>query len=204
MSDEPHEGASLDDYATIIPAALDFLDWPATHLVGHHTGAVIAAVFAAASPLRTRRLVLNGFPLLTQAERDHFATFYFGPKAPLADGSHLLTGWQNRLRSTPGWTDLGLMHRYTVEGLYRGDSNWKAFPLIIGADLGGLLAAVQVPTLLLTNTGEDLYEATQRSRDLRPDFFAYQALQGGTHDIIDEQPGPWVAAVADFLRAPAR
>jgi hypothetical protein len=47
-----------------------------------------------------------------------------------------------------------------------------------------------VPTLLLTNTGEDLYEATQRSRDLRPDFFAYQALQGGTHDIIDEQPGP--------------
>jgi pimeloyl-ACP methyl ester carboxylesterase len=201
MSDAAPDGASLDDYARIIPAALDFLGWSSTHLVGHHTGAVVAAVFAAAAPGRTRRLVLNGFPLLTQAERDHFGTFYFGPKQPLADGSHLLTAWQNRLRSTPGWTDLDLMHRYTVEGLYRGDSNWKAFPLIIGADMGGVLAALQVPTLLLTNTGEDLYDATQRSRDRRPDFFAYQALQGGTHDIIDEQPGPWVEAVAAFLGA---
>ncbi len=201
MSDDAPEGASLADYATILPAALAHFGWSSSHLVGHHTGAVIAAEFAAAQPARTRRLVLNGYPLLTQAERDHFATFYFGPKEPTADGTHLLTAWQNRLRSTPGWTDLALMHRYTVEGLYRGASNWKAFPLVIGADLGGQLAALQVPTLLLTNTGEDLYEATQRSRDLRPDFFAYRALQGGTHDIIDEQPEAWVAAVADFLGA---
>ena len=202
MSDEAPEGASLADYATIVPAALAHFGWSSSHLVGHHTGAVIVAEFAAAQPARTRRLVLNGFPLLTQAERDHFATFYFGPKEPAADGTHLLTAWQNRLRSTPGWTDLALMHRYTVEGLYRGATNWKAFPLVIGADLGGLLARLQVPTLLLTNTGEDLYEATQRSRDLRPGFFAYRALQGGTHDIIDEQPEAWVAAVADFLGGP--
>ncbi len=199
MSDAAPESATLADYAAIIPAALSAFGWPAAHLVGHHTGAVIAAGFAVAEPDRVRRLVLNGFPLLTQAERDHFATFYFGPKQPQADGSHLLTAWQNRLRSTPGWTDLALMHRYTVEGLYRGATNWRAFPLVIGADLGGLLRALTVPTLLLTNTGEDLYDATRRSRDLRPGFFAYRELSGGTHDIIDEQPQAWVAAVADFL-----
>jgi pimeloyl-ACP methyl ester carboxylesterase len=149
-----------------------------------------------------RRLVLNGFPLLSQAERDHFATFYFGPKDPLADGSHLLLAWENRLRSTPGWSDLALMHRYTVEGLYRGATNWRAFPLIIGADLGGLVQSLAVPTLLLTNTGEDLYESTRRTHALRADFFAYAELQGGTHDIIDEQPGPWVDAVAAFLEGP--
>jgi len=203
MSDAAPEAATLADYATILPAALGFLGWPSAHIVGHHTGAVVAAVFAAAAPGRVRRLVLNGFPLLTQAERDHFASFYFGPKDPQVDGSHLLTAWQNRLRSTPGWTDLALMHRYTVEGLYRGATNWRAFPLVIGADLGGLLGALQVPTLLLTNTGEDLYDATRRSRDLRPDFFVYRELQGGTHDIIDEQPAAWVAAVADFLAAAA-
>jgi pimeloyl-ACP methyl ester carboxylesterase len=55
---------------------------------------------------------------------------------------------------------------------------------------------------LLTNTGEDLYEATQRTRALRPDFFAFTALPGGTHDIVDEQPQQWVAAVSEFLRQP--
>ncbi len=201
MSDSASDGAKLADFASIIPAALDSFGWSASHLAGHHTGAVIAAQYAADEADRVLRLVLNGFPLLTQAERDHFATFYFGPKEPHPDGSHLLTAWQNRLRSTPGWTDLALMHRYTVEGLYRGATNWRAFPLVIGADLGGLLQALQVPTLLLTNTGEDLYDATRRSRDLRPGFFAYRELPGGTHDIIDEQPEAWVAAVADFLAA---
>lgn len=199
MSDEAPPDATLADYAAIIPAALDAFGWPDAHLAGHHTGAVVAAVFAVAEPGRVRRLVLNGFPLLSQAERDHFATFYFGPKDPVADGSHLLLAWENRLRSTPGWSDLALMHRYTVEGLYRGASNWRAFPLIIGADLGELVASLKVPTLLLTNTGEDLYDSTRRTLALRPGFFAYRELQGGTHDIIDEQPGPWVDAVAGFL-----
>lgn len=199
LSDDAPPGATLDDYASVLDVALEALGWADAHFVGHHTGAVIAAMFAAAQPARVRRLVLNGFPLLTPAEREHFGTFYFGPKQPLADGSHLLTAWNNRLRSTPGWADLALMHRYTVEGLYRGATNWRAFPLILQADLGGLLQALQVPTLLLTNTGEDLYEATLRCRALRPDFFAFQALQGGTHDIVDEQPEPWVDAVTTFL-----
>ena len=155
-------------------------------------------MFAAAQPARVERLVLNGFPLLTDAERAHFATFYFGPKQPEADGSHLLRAWENRLRSTPGWTDLELMHRYTVEGLVSGDTNWKAFPLIINADLSALLRAVQVPTMLMTNTGEDLYEATGRARAIRPDF-DYAALDGGSHDIIDEQPQNWARTVIEYL-----
>jgi pimeloyl-ACP methyl ester carboxylesterase len=93
------------------------------------------------------------------------------------------------------------MHRYTVEGLYRGETNWKAFPLIIGADLSALLRSLAVPTLLLTNTGEDLYESTKRARDLRPEFFHYAELAGGTHDIIDEQPEAWSRQVVEFLRA---
>ena len=162
----------------------------------NHKG--LGAMFAAAQPARVERLVLNGFPLLTDAERAHFATFYFGPKQPEADGSHLLRAWENRLRSTPGWTDLELMHRYTVEGLVSGDTNWKAFPLIINADLSALLRAVQVPTMLMTNTGEDLYEATGRARAIRPDF-DYAALDGGSHDIIDEQPQNWARTVIEYL-----
>lgn len=201
MSDEPPVSATLEDYASIIPAALAAMGWGSAHLVGHHSGAVLAAVHAAERPATVVRLVLNGFPLLGEAERKHFAAFYFGPKDPQPDGSHLLLAWQNRLRATPGWTDLALMHRYTVEGLHRGASNWRMFPLVIGADMAAVLARIAVPTLLFTNTGEDLYASTQRAHALRPDAFAYAELEGGTHDIVDEQPEAWARVVADFLRS---
>lgn len=198
LSDPAPEPLALEAYASCVPAALAHLGWSRCALVGHHTGAVVGALHAVAAPATVGSLVLNGFPLLTEAERAHFATFYFGRKAPERDGSHLLRAWENRLRSTPGWTDLELMHRYTVEGLVSGATNWKAFPLILGADLTGLLRAITVRTLLLTNTGEDLYDATRRAHAVRPDF-AYAELAGGSHDIVDEQPDAWTAAVGAFV-----
>ncbi|MFM7626137.1 MAG: alpha/beta fold hydrolase [Gammaproteobacteria bacterium] len=204
MSDEPPADATLEDYAGIIPAALSAMGWARAHLVGHHSGAVLAAVYAGSRPPGLGRLVLNGFPLLGEAERKHFATFYFGPKDPKPDGSHLLIAWQSRLRATPGWTDLALMHRYTVEGLHRGGSNWRMFPLVIAADMEAVLQRIAAPTLLFTNTGEDLYDSTRRAHALRPQDFAYAELEGGTHDIIDEQPEAWTRAVTEFLRGVRR
>ena len=204
MSDEPPTGATLEDYAGIIPAALSAMGWARAHLVGHHSGAVLAAVHAASRPAGLARLVLNGFPLLGEAERKHFATFHFGPKEPKPDGSHLLVAWQNRLRATPGWTDLALMHRYTVEGLHRGGSNWRMFPLVIAADMEAVLRRIAAPTLLFTNTGEDLYDPTRRAHALRPEDFDYAELDGGTHDIIDEQPEAWTRVVTEFLRGVSR
>lgn len=199
MSDAAPEGADLELFASVIPAALGVLGCTRADIVGHHTGAVLGAVFAAEQPQAVNRLALNGFPLLSQAEREHFATFYFGPKEPKPDGSHLLVAWENRLRSTPGWTDIALMHRYTVEALHRGGTNWKAFPLVIDADLHEVLQRLRVPTLMFTNTGEDLYDSTRRAQAMRPDFFAYAELTGGSHDIVDEQPDAWVRVVTDFL-----
>lgn len=198
QSDPLPEGRRLEDYAEAALATLDAFGWGRADVVGHHTGAVIAAQLAGLHPARVRRIVLNGFPLLSPEERDFFRSFYFGPPQPAADGSHLLDAWQKRIRSTPGWTRLDAMHRHCVDGLGSAGTNWMAFPLIVNADLSGLLAAVAAPTLLFTNTGEDLYAATRRSRELRPDF-AYAELAGGTHDIVDEQPREWVAAIEAFL-----
>ena len=200
MSDVAAEDATLADFASLIESGLRYRGWQSAHVVGHHTGAVLAAVHAERSPEQFRKLVLNGFPLLSETERAHFASFYFGPKTPQADGSHLLIAWQNRLRSTPGWQDIHLMHRYTVEALHRDGSNWRAFPLVISADLEGLLRRLPIPALMFTNTGEDLYESTRRAQALRPDFFAYAELEGGSHDIVDEQPQAWVAAILRYLK----
>jgi pimeloyl-ACP methyl ester carboxylesterase len=198
-SDPPQIPNSLQQYVAAAQAALDHLHWASADVVGHHTGAVIGALLASQQPARVHRLVLNGFPLLTAAETAHFKSFYFGAAQVSADGAHLLHAWNNRLRSTPGWTDLALMNRYCIEALYSSQTNWMAFPLIVGADLSGLLQSLTAPTLVFTNTGEDLYAASQRTRDLRPDFFAYAELKGGTHDIVDEQPQAWVETISAFL-----
>lgn len=198
QSDPLPEARTLDDYAAAAAAALDAFDWRSADVVGHHTGAVVAAVLAGAAPARVRRLVLNGFPLLSAEEREFFRSFHFGPPEPKADGSHLLDAWHKRLKATPGWSSVEVVHRHLVDGLGSGATNWMAFPLIVNADLGGLLERIAVPTLLYTNTGEDLYAATNRCRAVRPDF-DYAELPGGTHDIVDEQPAAWVERLLRFL-----
>lgn len=197
-SDPLPEPPTLADYAAAALATLDAFRWRRADVVGHHTGAVVGAQLAALHPSRVRRLVLNGFPLLSPEERAFFRSFAFGPPRIAADGTHLLDAWNRRLRASPGWTDVAAMHRHVVDGLVAERTNWKAFPLIVDADLDGLLRRIECPTLLFTNTGEDLYAATRRCRAVRPEF-AYAELDGGTHDIVDEQPDAWVAAIDRFL-----
>ena len=63
---------------------------------------------------------------------------------------------------------------------------------------GSMLLAIDVPTMILTNTGDDIYFAAKRAALLRPDF-SFLELEGGTHDIVDEQTQIWVKSVTDFL-----
>jgi pimeloyl-ACP methyl ester carboxylesterase len=200
MSDPLKAGANLDDFVAIIPAALDHMGWGKAHIVGHHTGAALAARFAARNPSAIARLILNGVPLLSAEEVAFFATLKLERPEIRADGSHLLAAWERRVKATPGWSDLEAMHRWTIEGLARNDTSWMAFPAVIGHDLTSDLLALTNPTLFFTNSGEDLYAATKRAHALVP-HFAYAELSGGTHDIIDEQPAAWAHVVTTFLTA---
>jgi pimeloyl-ACP methyl ester carboxylesterase len=197
-SDRPEVPVGISGYAAAIPAVLDALDWDRTDILGHHTGGSIAASFAASHPARIGKLVLNGVALLSDAERAHFAQFRFEPLLPVADGSHLTAAWNQRLAATPGWTDLPAMHRHVVELLANPTDYHWGFTAAFAHDLHADLLAIAAPTLVLTNTGEDLFDASKRAVELRPDF-AFVALDGGTHDIMDEQPVAWTQAVVRWL-----
>jgi pimeloyl-ACP methyl ester carboxylesterase len=199
QSDRPTEPVGISGYADAIPAVLAAMGWSKTHVLGHHTGASIAASLAARRPELVDRLVLNGVALLSDEERAHFAQFRFAPLEPQADGSHLLAAWNQRLAASPGWSNLEAMHRYVTALLANPTDYFWGFEAAFAHDMAADLAAITAPTLIFSNTGEDLYAASQRAHALRPDF-AFAALQGGTHDIIDEQPEAWAAAVTAFLR----
>ena len=116
-SDPPPAPVDIAAYADALAPVLDAFGWGRAALLGHHTGAAIAAGFAARHPARVDRLILNGVPLFTAEELEFFHSFTFGPIEPQADGSHLAAAWAQRLAATPGWTDLEAMHRYVIEML---------------------------------------------------------------------------------------
>ncbi len=62
------------------------------------------------------------------------------------------------------------------------------------------LPKITHPCLILANTGDAIYAQSQRAKEMRPDF-AYAELEGGTIDIIDEQPAAWAQIVAEFLKS---
>lgn len=197
-SDPPPEPPSIADHADALAQLFDALALPRAHVLGHHTGASIAAALAVRHGGRIDKLVLNGLALLSPEERTHFASFRFAPLQPRADGGHLVDAWQQRLRATPGWTDIDAMHRHVVTMLANPERYYWAFEAVFGHDLAADLALITAPTLVLTNSGEDIYDATCRAAQSQPDW-AFTALAGGTHDIVDEQPQAWADAVTRFL-----
>lgn len=203
QSDVPPAPPALPDYGTALVAALDELGLERVHLLGHHTGAAIVGHVAARHPQRVASVCLNGPPLFTEAELAHFQTLQLEPDEPQADGSHLLAAWQRRLQFTPGWSDVQSMHRRLIDQLWAGDTWWYGHHAAFDYRVEPDLRALACPTLILTNTGDDLYECSQRAQRLRPDF-AYVELPDGTHDIVDEQPDAWCEAVAAFVLGQSR
>ncbi|MFN8534129.1 MAG: alpha/beta hydrolase [Dehalococcoidia bacterium] len=198
-SDVPDSLPTVETYASVIPAVLDAFGLERSAVLGHHTGAATACEFAASQPEKVTKLILNGPPVYTDDERlrrlDRAPT---GPMPLQADGSHLMQRWQRRIAASPGWSDLEAMQRGVVQTLYAGNYDWYGHRAAFEYRMMPRLLSLTVPTLILTNTGEDLYQLSCRAHDLRPDF-AFVALEGGTHDIVDEQPENWAKAVAAFV-----
>ena len=115
------------------------------------------------------------------------------------DGTHLQELWDSRARATKGWTDLDSMNRQVVYGLLAGEYYWYAHNAVSAYDQIAAFKKLKQPNLILTNTGDGIYFLAERARELRPDF-AYVELEGGTHDIVDEQPEAWTQAVVAFLK----
>lgn len=211
QSDPPRGTPTIAGYARAVAAVLDHLGLATADVLGHHTGASTAAELAVAEPRRIRRVILNGPPLFTPEERAaYLEAIAAAPRPTLkADGSHLQAVWDRRVRFTPGWTSVSAMQRGVVmmlaaqdraQELGDGSGERAGYTAAFAHDVGIPLRALRQPGLILTNTGDDLYTQSCRARELRPDF-AFVALPGGTHDIVDEQPGAWAAAVLRFVAA---
>lgn len=202
MSTVPDHPPTIEEYADSVTAVLDHLQEERAHILGQHTGSMVAMEATLRHPARYARLVLCTPTPFNDEERAEWSQLLtprqraWGPKV---DGSHLLALWERRCAASgSGWTHLGAMHREVVQMLRAGDTLWYGHAASFNYDQLGRLAAISAPTLVLTNTGDLTHAFARRAAQRRPDF-DYVELTGGTHDIVDEQPEAFTDAVASFL-----
>lgn len=204
QSDVPAQVPTIEDYADSITSVLDELGIERADILGQHTGSMVAMEATIRHPAGYRRLIMNSPTPFDAGQRTEWlATLIPRQQSwqPRRDGSHLQEMWDRRNRATgPHWTHLGAMHRHVVQMLQAGDTLWYGHHASLVYDQLGRLPLVKHPCLVLTNTGDAVFRIISRTMEVRPDF-DYIELPGGTHDIVDEQPEAWAAAVARYVTA---
>lgn len=192
---------TVEDWAVIVPAVLDHLGIAKADVLGHHTGGMVATESALQFPDRVRRLVING-PLPLHADERVKCLAYVKDKeirfVYKADGSHLLESFLIRSEAYGAEADPKTITRYSAEQFQGYAPFWIGHHAAFIYDHVAAIAKVTHPTLILTNTGDQVYENAQRARKQRPDF-AYSELKGGGIDVVDQMPEAWADAVAAFV-----
>jgi pimeloyl-ACP methyl ester carboxylesterase len=198
-SDPPAGPASIEAWAEVAAQFLEALDVQQAHVVGHHTGGVIAIELAARHAARVRSLVLSSTPYTdaefrrARAERppiDHVEGS--------DDGSHLAALWRNRQGFYPrGRPDLlqafvqdALQVCGDVEGGHRAVASYR---------MENCIAAVTQPTLVI-RAGADPFAAphAQHWLQLLPQAQLAE-IPDGMVPLPDQMPQAFAQAVLHFL-----
>ncbi len=192
---------TIEDWAAVVPAVLDHLGIDQADIAGHHTGAMVATEVALQFPDRVRRVVLNG-PFPMDAERRRGLLEGMGKREVEfefpADGSHLRETYDIRFELYGDDADPKTITRYTIDKFSGYAPFWTGHHAAFIYDHAASISRLEHPTLILTNTGDQIYEEAQMTRLQRPDF-AYVELDGGGIDVVDQLTTEWADSVAAFL-----
>jgi pimeloyl-ACP methyl ester carboxylesterase len=196
-SDVPDHQPTVEEYADSVVALLDHLGVSRAHLVGHHTGAVLAIDIAARYPDRVAKLVLSGPPYLNQASRDSLREISVQWRIR-PDGSHMQEKWDKFM----GWTDdPTVVHRVVTDLLSAGETSEYGHLSCADYRMEDTLPLVKGPALILvgdndffaTNPRNAVFGETIPNAETR-------MLDGGVF-LPSESPDAFAAAVLDYLRA---
>jgi len=191
--------ASIERWAAVAVELLDALSIAQAHVVGHHTGGVIALHLAAAHKARVASLVLSSTPFtgeaFRRARRDRPP---IDAVEPSGDGSHLAALWQRRQSFyPPGRPDLleafvrdALKVSGDVEGGHRAVASYR---------MEEHIDRVTQPTLLIRATDDPF--ASPHVAELQGHIrHAHVAeIAGGMVPLPDQLPQHFSRAVLRFL-----
>ncbi|HSV57668.1 MAG TPA: alpha/beta hydrolase [Variovorax sp.] len=191
---------SIERWAKVACGLLDALGIERAHVVGHHTGGVIAIELAAAYPERVGALVLSSTPFTDAAFRAARAK-----RPPIdavsrsEDGAHLQQMWRNRQGFyPPGRPELlealvldGLKVSGDLEGGHRAVASYR---------MEERIGRITQPVLLL-RAPEDPF-AAPHAAELAAHLSHARIvdIEGGMVPLPDQLPEAFAGAVLDFLQ----
>ncbi len=193
---------SIERWAGVAVELLDALGIAQAHVVGHHTGGVIALELACARPDRVARLVLSSTPYTDAAFRAaRAARPPIDHVEPSTDGSHLMALWQTRQAFYPaGRPDL--LEAFVCDALKTGGDVEGGHRAVASYRMEDRIGQLRATTLLI-RAPEDPFAASHAAelmRHLPPATRArVRDVPGGGVPLPDQLPAEFAQAVLEFL-----
>jgi pimeloyl-ACP methyl ester carboxylesterase len=177
---------------------IDALGLEAVHLVGHHTGGVIAVEVAAAYPNKVRSLVLSATPYVNAARRDHVASRPpIDHVEPDRAGAHLTALWAHR---RPYYADgqERFLDNYVADALATLDVVEDGHRAVNAYRMEDRLPRVAAPRLLLCGE-QDKYSLPDQAILAELLLCESIVIPGAGVPLPEQQPAIFAAHVIDFV-----
>ena len=195
---DPVLEATIEAWADAALQLLDAIGVTRAHVVGHHTGGVIAIEIAARAPARVASLVLSSTPFTNGAFRAARAGRpAIDAVAPSDDGSHLAALWRKRQPFYPaGRPDL--LQAFVADALKAGGDVEAGHRAVASYRMEDRIGAVRTPVLIV-HAADDPFAAPHLAewRDLLP-MAQLATIEGGV-PLPDQCPREFAAAVIGFV-----
>jgi len=202
-SDDPPREYEMADYARSIISFLDALGLSRAHVVGHYTGAAIAAEVGAAFPERVDKLVLSGCP---NWPPEKWQAFYNDPNSPglspklTDDGQFLMDLWQTSRRLLPH-LEPKVRLRSVLNSLVAATKDYDAHHAVDRYDVTSRLPLIKSPTLLVHGSQCLFFDQREIAAGLIPRS-RIVIIEGARGATPSQKPQEFAQAVIEFLGNP--
>lgn len=190
---------TIERWAAVAVELLDVLGVQRAHVVGHHTGGVIAVEIAAAFPERVGALVLSSTPFTNDAFRRARADRPpIDEVEPSNDGSHLAAMWRNRQAFYPSARP-DLLQAFVRDALKVSGSLEGGHRAVASYRMEERVGLVTHPTLVIRAPDDPF--ASPHAQELAEHLHDARIVDivGGMVPLPDQLPQAFAQALLDFL-----
>ncbi len=197
-SDKPDEHASVEGFGRGVVGLLDALEIEKAHLVGHHTGGIVAVEVAGTYPDRVMKLVLSGTTCPDEEGRNREWP-EIDLVEPKDDGSHLAELHQKRAWFYPKDRP-DMLHRFVLDalkvGLHRVEEGHRA---VNSYHIEDRLPNIKGPVLLVCGTEDWAAQPDQKKLMSYLPQAELIEVEGGMIPLDEQMPERFAEIVLEFL-----
>ena len=197
---DPVAAPGIEAWAEAALQLFDALGIVRAHVVGHHTGGVIAVELASRAPERVASLTLSSTPYTSEAfRRARAGRPAIDAVAPNDDGSHLAALWQKRQPFYPQGRP-ELLQAFVADALKAGGDVEAGHRAVASYRMEDRLAALRAPVLIV-HASDDPFAAPHLAEWRRLLRAAQVVTIAGGVPLPDQCPNEFAAAVLAFVDA---